>query len=178
MTFGAWLGGLGPGLLAAALGASIWVLEHRPPIGSLALDSAGDRVRLVLFLAEGLLLSGTMEKLHAARRRSEAIAREARRYQEELGRSEARLLAILDNSPSAIFLKDVEGRYLLANRRVEVLSGSARGQLVGRSTADFFPAETAERFRSNDRTVLERGEADRVGGGPRRARTGRTRTSR
>ena len=98
-----------------------------------------------------------MEMLHAARRRSEASAREARRYQEELGRSEGRLRAILDNSPSVIFLKDGEGRYLLANRRVEVLTGSTSDQLVGKADADFFPAEIAEQFRSNDRTVLERG---------------------
>lgn len=159
VTLGAWLGGLGPGLLAAALSSAVCALAPPPWCGPFSLENTRDRVRLVVFLAEGLLLSGSMEMLHAARRRSEASEREARRYQEELARSEARLRAILDNSPSAVFLKDPDGRYLLANRRVEILCGLPGGRIVGKSDADLFPPESAEQFRSGDRAVLERGEA-------------------
>src|SRR5262249_20877227 len=63
VTFGAWLGGLGPGLMASVLSSLICVLAHLPPIGSFSLDNANDRVRLVVFLTEGVLLSGSMEKL-------------------------------------------------------------------------------------------------------------------
>src|SRR5579875_2791003 len=159
VTYGAWLGGVGPGLLATAMAAVICVYVHLPPIGAFSLENSNDRIRLMVFLVEGLQLSGLMEMLHAARRRSETSAREAKRYQEELARSEARLRAIVDNSPSAIFLKDTEGRYLLANRRVEVLAGATRDQLAGRLDADLFPRAAAEQFRSSDRTVLEAGEA-------------------
>jgi PAS domain S-box-containing protein len=159
VTYGAWLGGVGPGLLATAMAAAICVYAHLPPIGVFSLESPNDRFRLVVFLVEGLLLSGLMEMLHVARRRAEANAREAGRYQEELALSEARLRAIVDNSPSAIFLKDPEGRYLLANRRVEVFAGATRDQLAGRLDADLFPRAAAEQFRSSDRTVLETGEA-------------------
>ncbi|HLH29492.1 MAG TPA: DUF4118 domain-containing protein, partial [Acidimicrobiales bacterium] len=95
VTFGAWLGGLGPGLTATGLSALICLIAHLEPIGTLRMDVANDRFRLVVFLAEGVLLSGSMEMLHAARRRSEASIREARRYQEELEASEGRLRAIL-----------------------------------------------------------------------------------
>jgi PAS domain S-box-containing protein len=159
VTYGAWLGGVGPGLLATAMAAVICVYAHLPPIGAFSLENPNDRFRLVVFLVEGVLLSGLMEMLHAARRRAEGSAREAGRYEEELGRSESRLRAIVDNSPSAIFLKDREGRYLLANRRVEVLTGATRDQLAGRLDADLFPRAAAEQFRSSDRTVLEAGEA-------------------
>src|SRR5262245_19441738 len=159
VTFGAWMGGLGPGLMAAALSSTICMLLPLNPVGAFSLENPNDRMRLVVFLAEGLLLSASMERLHAARRRSEASEHEARRYQEELARSEARLRAILDHSPSSIFLKDLEGRYLLANRPVEVLSGSNPGQLTGKDDSALFPPGTAEQFRSTDRTVLRLGEA-------------------
>ena len=158
VTFAAWLGGLGPGLLAAALSSCVCLFVHLPPIGSLWLQSANDRVRFVVFIVEGVLLSVCMEMRHSARRRSEASIQEAMQYQDELGRSEGRLRAILDNSPSVILLKDSQGRYLLANRGLEVLTGLTPDRVLGKADADIFPAEVAEKFRSNDLTVLERGE--------------------
>ena len=107
VTFAAWLGGLGPGLTGGGAGAracASWCISRRS--GRSALHDANDRVRLVVFMWKGCCSVCRMEMLHAARRRSEASAREARRYQDELGRSEGRLRAILDNSPSVIFLKD------------------------------------------------------------------------
>ncbi len=159
VTFCAWLGGLGPGLAATVLAAMFCAYIHLPPFNSFQLDSANDQFRLVVFVSEGALVSSFMEVLHAARRRSEASVQEARRYHEELERSEGRLRAILDNSPSVIFLKDVRGCYLLANRRLEMLTRFSLDQIVGMTDADLFPGETAERFWMNDQTVLDLGRA-------------------
>src|SRR5512134_757460 len=46
-------------------------------------------------------------------------AAERRRAEEALGESEARIRAILDNSPNLVFLKDLQGRYLDVNRQFE-----------------------------------------------------------
>jgi signal transduction histidine kinase len=119
VTFGAWLGGLGPGLAATAPAAMVCAYAHLPPIGMLWLSVPNDRFRLAVFLVEGALLSVLMEGLHASRRRAEANAREAGRYQEELGRREGQLRAVRDHSPSVIFVKDRAGCYLLVNRRIE-----------------------------------------------------------
>jgi PAS domain S-box-containing protein len=159
VTLAAWLGGLGPGLTATGLSALVCVYAHLPPIGSLHMESSHDRFRVAVYLLEGILLSGSMEMLHAARRRSEASSREARRHQEERERSEDRLRAIADNSPSVIFLKDREGHYLLANRQLEVLTGMTVKQILGRRDCDIFPEETARHFGANDRIVLEGGRA-------------------
>ena len=109
VTFGAWLGGPGPRSTGGVLGRRSASRCTAPRSARCSLDNADDRLRLVLFLAEGLLLSGTMENaargpaaIRGERPRGEALPGGA-------GPSEAQLLAILDNSPSAIFLKDRRG---------------------------------------------------------------------
>ena len=160
VTFASWLGGLWPGLLATGLAAGACLLTHHLPDPSFSLSNPHDRARLAVFLAEGVLLSGTMAMLHEARRRAEASECQVREFQEELSRSEARLRAILDNSPSAIFLKDLDGRYLLANRRIEVFAGPSTppGPVEGRLDVELFPPEQARRFRQSDRAAARSGK--------------------
>ena len=71
--------------------------------------------------------------------------------------SEQRLNAILENSATVIFLKDLQGRYVLVNRRHEQIFGIARSDIVGRTDFNIFPSEVAERFRENDRKVIAAG---------------------
>ncbi|MFO0954175.1 MAG: PAS domain-containing protein [Isosphaeraceae bacterium] len=80
----------------------------------------------------------------------------ARRNAEtEVRDSRALLQAVLDNSPAVVYLKDIEGRYLLINRRYETLFQVDRSTFVGRTDAEFFPPEQAETLRANDRLVAE-----------------------
>jgi PAS domain S-box-containing protein len=89
-----------------------------------------------------------------------ALDREIRkRTRAEEGRaaSEARLQAILDHSPAAIYLKDLEGRFLLINRQVEIILKRTAAEIVGRTSYEMFPKDSADRLRANDRRVLETG---------------------
>lgn len=72
-------------------------------------------------------------------------------------RSEQLLDGVLDNSPAAIFFKDLRGRYLLVNRRCEQLFRMERAAILGRTAHEIFPAEVAERIEANDRAALEAG---------------------
>jgi PAS domain S-box-containing protein len=67
--------------------------------------------------------------------------------------------AILDNTPAVIYVKDSQGRYLLANRAYEIFFCLSRDQLIGRTDHDIFPAEAADALRANDLAVLESGTA-------------------
>ena len=67
----------------------------------------------------------------------------------------ARTQAILDNVPAVVYMKDLDGRYLLINRRYEELVRRANASVVGKTDYDLFPAAQAEAFRANDRRVLE-----------------------
>jgi PAS domain S-box-containing protein len=71
--------------------------------------------------------------------------------------SEKRLQAIMDHSPAVIHLKDIEGRYLLVNRRFEQLFGVSRDEVLGQAPHDLFAGDTADALRNHDRQVLAGG---------------------
>ncbi len=74
---------------------------------------------------------------------------------ELLKQSEERFRAIIDNSTAVICMKDVEGRYILVNRRFEKLFGLTKAQMAGKTDHDIFPKEMAGALRANDLKVLE-----------------------
>ena len=159
VTVAAWVGGLGPGLLATVVSALVCSYFYFPPLGSLAIHVPNDAFRLVVFVVEGILISTLMETLHGARRKSEASTREAKRYQEVSRRGEEKLRAILDNSLAVVFLKDAAGRYILLNRRFEERFHRAARDALGKTDHDLFPQRIADVLGANDREVLELGRA-------------------
>src|SRR4051794_30343066 len=62
----------------------------------------------------------------------------------------AQLRAALDNSPSVIYLKGTDGRYLLVNRAFARLHGRPPEELVGRLDRDELLPGVAERMRIDD----------------------------
>ena len=81
-----------------------------------------------------------------------------RRAEEGLRESEARFAAVIDHSPTTVFLKDAEGRYLFVNKRYEEWLGTPAATVLGKTPHDVFPKESADRFSAADRSVLETGE--------------------
>jgi two-component system cell cycle sensor histidine kinase/response regulator CckA len=71
--------------------------------------------------------------------------------------TQARLEAILDNSPVAIAIKDLDGRYLVMNRRCRDLFGLETDGIIGLTAHDIMPADTADALRAHDREVLNAG---------------------
>ncbi len=69
--------------------------------------------------------------------------------------SEARLRAILDRIPFSIFLKDLEGRYLHANRFYLQQRGFELGELIGKLDDELFTPEEAREFREQDQKALQ-----------------------
>jgi PAS domain S-box-containing protein len=60
------------------------------------------------------------------------------------------LLALIDNTTAVIYMRDLEGRYMLVNREYERLFHMHREAIVGLTDHDLFPAEMADEFRAND----------------------------
>jgi len=82
-----------------------------------------------------------------------------RKAEAALRLSEARLQAILDNSPEMVFLKDTEGRYLLHNRRFhEALELPAQGA-IGKTDFAILPSADARIARATDSRVIKTGQA-------------------
>jgi PAS domain S-box-containing protein len=73
---------------------------------------------------------------------------------------------IIDNSTALIYVKDLEGRFLLINRAMEellrttVFSGRrlSRESILGKTDHDLFPKEQADAYRDFDRQVLAAGK--------------------
>ena len=80
---------------------------------------------------------------------------ERRNAEQALRDSENRLQAILDNSPAVIYVKNLNGRYVLVNRVFETLFHVDRTTLRDRTDYDVFPREIASAFRANDQEVLK-----------------------
>lgn len=74
-----------------------------------------------------------------------------------LRESEARLQAIMDNSPTQIFLKDLQGRYLHFNRKVAELLDLPLTKAIGKTDAELLPQAQAAAFVASDRKVLAAG---------------------
>ncbi|MEX0712787.1 MAG: PAS domain S-box protein, partial [Pirellulales bacterium] len=82
----------------------------------------------------------------------------ARRQAEEALRdSQQRLQSILDNATSVIYVKSLDGRYLLVNRSFETLFHVRRGEVLGKTDYDVFAPRLADAFRANDQKVLQAG---------------------
>ena len=74
-----------------------------------------------------------------------------------LRESEQRLQDIIDKTPSIVFVKDLELRYLLVNREYERRHHVRREQIRGKTDFDIHPCDFAEAVRANDRQVIEVG---------------------
>ena len=149
-------GGLGPGLLATVLACATFLPEATGGRGAGAASLAG---RLVSFEVIATITVWLIAALGEARRRAEASAASARAFEAAARLGEDRLRAILDNCPTAVFVKDLQGRYQFINRSCETLLRTPPGAPLGGDDYDFFPREVAEVYRARDREVLRTGGA-------------------
>lgn len=77
------------------------------------------------------------------------VAEEERRISEE------RLKAILDNTTSVVYLKDLQGRYILTNKVYEKIFHISQEEILGKTDTDIFPMEIAKTLQANDEMVLQ-----------------------
>ncbi|MFO1208284.1 MAG: PAS domain S-box protein [Amaricoccus sp.] len=83
---------------------------------------------------------------------------ELRETEAALQESQARLHAFMDFAPVAAHLRDVEGRYLMFNRRMEQLIGVPAEAALGRLPAEVRPPEVVGESDLHHRRVVETGE--------------------
>ena len=79
---------------------------------------------------------------------------EQKQSEAALRESEKRLRDTLDHAPVLVFIKDIRGRYLFANRRCAELLNAEPSAIVGKTTDELFAPEVANKLIANDRWVL------------------------
>lgn len=83
---------------------------------------------------------------------------ERKKLQKKVEDSEKFLNSIIDNIPSAIYIKDAKDlRYTLINKAAEEQFGSTEADLIGKNVYDLLPAEQAELFTKQEKEVLAKG---------------------
>lgn len=83
---------------------------------------------------------------------------ERKRAENELVKNQQLLQAIVDNSPAHVYVKDLEGRFLLVNRGLAELFNRSKEEISGKTTHDLVAKEDADRHRANDLEVLRSGK--------------------
>ncbi|HEY9881315.1 MAG TPA: PAS domain S-box protein [Leptolyngbyaceae cyanobacterium] len=98
-------------------------------------------------------------ELSQANQALEQKIQEHRQAETALRESQENLQAFVDNTPAVIYMKDLQGRFLLINRQFEKLFGSRREETLGKTDYDIFPEDLASAFHAGNRQILETGRA-------------------
>jgi len=82
-----------------------------------------------------------------------------RKRTEDILRDTQRLIqAIFDNSSAVIHVQDLDGRFVLVNRKFEEVAGLRSQEILGKTSLDLFPLNAAA-YVAGDRQVIETGSA-------------------
>ncbi len=82
------------------------------------------------------------------------LRRMVRQRTAELAAEHARLRVLLETIPDLIWLKDLDGVYLLCNPMVERVYGLKEEHIVGKTDYDLVDKQQADRYREHDRKAL------------------------
>ena len=78
--------------------------------------------------------------------------------EQELRESRALLQSIVDGTTDAVFVKDLQGRYVMANKTVLQTVGKTAGEILGNDDYALFPGAEAKAVMDRDRMAIESGQ--------------------
>lgn len=82
--------------------------------------------------------------------------------QETLVRSEHKYRTLIENLPQTVFLKDKDLVYISCNEHFARNFGIRPEEVAGKTDRDFFPRELADKYRADDRRILETGVTEDI----------------
>jgi len=120
---------------------------------------------LAIPIAVALLLAASALWLWRLRKRHtdlsvdlETVASERSRAVRALRETEVLYHSLVETLPQMILRKDLEGRFTFANQRFCAELGKSLKEILGKTDFDFYPRELAEKYRRDDRRVIESGQ--------------------
>jgi PAS domain S-box-containing protein len=116
--------------------------ESRKTIGTFNLAFAG----LLLKIAVTIFSVFFLLRYYFRERTRAAVA---------LKENKEMLQNVIDNAPSLVFVKDLQGRYILANEHYEKLFDLPGKEMIGRTDHSIFPKEIADIQRGGDLEVIK-----------------------
>ncbi|MBB3523741.1 diguanylate cyclase (GGDEF)-like protein/PAS domain S-box-containing protein [Rhizobium sp. BK456] len=82
---------------------------------------------------------------------------ERKRAEEATNSIRTQLLSVLQTMPDMVWVKNMDGVYLLCNHAFEQLTGKAESEVVGKTDFDLFAPERARYLRDTDKEAVETG---------------------
>ncbi|MBF0486984.1 MAG: PAS domain S-box protein [Nitrospirae bacterium] len=79
------------------------------------------------------------------------------REQQEQYRSHTMLTTLIDNVPDLAWIKDKEGRFILANEALCLSFNIPVNEVIGKTDFDIMPRELAEKYRADDQFIMADG---------------------
>ncbi|MBK1649189.1 PAS domain S-box protein [Rhabdochromatium marinum] len=112
-------------------------------------------------IVSAILLAVTLGSLWTIllHRQLTARTQEHERANAALRESEGRLRILLQAIPDPIWLKDVDGRFMLCNRRMEEVYGAPASEIIGKTDYAFVKHQVADSYRAHDQAVITSGQA-------------------
>ena len=107
------------------------------------MDSMLDLIELSLFVVSMVLLIIVYFIIRSQ-------IRSINKSQHELLENKNLLQAIIDNTSNPIFIKEINGKYLLINKQHETLFHHSIQEIVGKTDYDLLPKEVADVYRNSD----------------------------
>jgi two-component system, OmpR family, aerobic respiration control sensor histidine kinase ArcB len=86
---------------------------------------------------------------------------ERKQAQDRLTIQESHLRTLVDNLPNPVWLKSIDGVYLLCNKAVEKLLNLKESEIIGKTLADFSDKELASALKEHEQMALATTEAIR-----------------
>ena len=82
------------------------------------------------------------------------------RISDSLRESEEKYRTLVENIPQKVFTKDRDSVYVSCNKNFARELGITPEEFAGKTDYDFFPKELADKYRSDDRRIMESGETE------------------
>ena len=83
---------------------------------------------------------------------------ERKRVEQELRDSQALYSSLVEHLPVNVLRKDLEGRFIFANRAYCAFSGMSLDEILGKTDLDLYPEELANKYRADDQKIIATGE--------------------
>lgn len=97
-----------------------------------------------------------IEVLRTTEKQQTESIRRLRETEEKLAEGHRLLRTVIDNIPDSIFVKDLEGRIVLANRSEWISKGyESEEDAIGKRSDEYFPKNTVESFARDENWVIE-----------------------
>lgn len=84
------------------------------------------------------------------------------RIEAELAKSHAILEAVIEETNDAIFVKDLQGKYVMINPAGARMLGKSPAEVIGKDDTELFSSEDAELLRNVDRQIMDTGVASMI----------------